>query len=67
MRIHTLKSGSKGNSTLVWTDRTKILVDCGISGKAAQTEIKKLGIDPSELDAVVITHEHSDHIRVSAF
>ena len=63
MKLHPLKSGSKGNSCLVYTDKTKILVDCGISGKAVRSAMARVGISPGELDGIVVTHEHSDHIK----
>ena len=63
MNIHSLKSGSKGNSCLVYTDKTKILVDCGISGKAVKNAMAEVGVTPEELDGIVVTHEHSDHIK----
>ncbi len=63
MKLHPLKSGSKGNSCLVYTDKTKILVDCGISGKAVRSAMARVGISPEELDGIVVTHEHSDHIK----
>lgn len=63
MQLKSLKSGSKGNASLVYTSSTKILVDCGISGKAVKDGMEKLGISPDELDGIVVTHEHYDHIK----
>ncbi len=63
MNLKSLKSGSKGNASLVYTDSTKILVDCGISGKAVKSGMESIGLEPGMLDAIVITHEHSDHIK----
>lgn len=63
MKLHSLKSGSKGNASLVYTNNTKILVDCGISGKGVKSAMDEIGIDPSEINGIVITHEHNDHIK----
>jgi phosphoribosyl 1,2-cyclic phosphodiesterase len=48
---------------LIYTEKTKILVDCGISGKAAISSLEKIGINPAEIDGILITHEHADHIK----
>ncbi|MEG2380125.1 MAG: MBL fold metallo-hydrolase [Oscillospiraceae bacterium] len=63
MKICTLKSSSRGNAILVYTDTTKILVDCGVSGKALELGLKDAGVLASDIDAMVITHEHIDHIK----
>lgn len=63
MQLKSLKSGSRGNSSIVYTKDTKILVDCGISGKAVKEGMEKYGLSPEEIDAIVITHEHNDHIK----
>ncbi len=61
MRLCSIRSGSKGNAILAWTEKTKILIDCGISGKEAEKGVRDLGLDPEKLDALLITHEHQDH------
>lgn len=63
IRLCTLSSGSSGNAVLFEADGTKILIDCGITGKAATERLCGVGVDPSELAAVLVTHEHIDHIR----
>lgn len=63
LKLCTLSSGSSGNAVFAEADGTKILIDCGITGKAASDRLCALGIDPSELDAIFVTHEHIDHIR----
>lgn len=63
MEIIPLRSGSCGNAALVFTEKTKILVDCGVSGRTAENAVRELGISPDELNAIVVTHEHSDHIK----
>lgn len=62
LRIATLASGSSGNCTLVSDGCTHILIDAGISARRITTGLKALGVDPAELAAVLVTHEHSDHI-----
>lgn len=62
LQIATLASGSSGNCTLVSDGKTHILIDAGISARRITTGLKALGIDPGELSAILITHEHSDHI-----
>jgi len=57
-----LASGSRGNSTMVCSGSTRILVDAGISCRETFRRIKQLGEDPCRLSAILITHEHSDHI-----
>lgn len=63
MKLKSLKSGSKGNASLVYTKNTKILVDCGISGKAVKEAMAQLDISPEEINGIVVTHEHYDHIK----
>lgn len=62
MKLFSLRSGSRGNAALVYADNTKILVDCGISGKAAEAALSEVGVRPDELSGIVVTHEHTDHI-----
>jgi phosphoribosyl 1,2-cyclic phosphodiesterase len=57
-----LASGSSGNCALLATDRTRILVDAGLSFKALVKRLESAGEEPRSLNAVLITHEHSDHI-----
>ncbi|MGH2612178.1 MAG: MBL fold metallo-hydrolase [Rhabdochlamydiaceae bacterium] len=58
-----LASGSKGNSIFIGTKNSRILIDAGISHKATQDKLQLIGIDIRDIDAILITHEHVDHIR----
>lgn len=57
-----LASGSKGNCIYLGTNQTKILIDAGISAKAIQTRLSEINVDLADIDAILITHEHMDHI-----
>ena len=59
----SLYSGSSGNSLLVQSSNTKILIDAGESAKKITEALSLIGVQPHELDAVLITHEHSDHVK----
>lgn len=63
VEICTLFSGSSGNSTFVQTGNTRILIDCGDSGSRIEDSLSKIGIAPSSIDCILITHEHIDHIK----
>ena len=63
LKFYSLYSGSSGNSLLVKTENTNILVDAGVSSKKIETALTNLEIDPSSLDGILITHEHSDHVQ----
>lgn len=58
-----LASGSKGNSIYFGTDDTKILIDAGLSGKSTKERLAEIDVKVEELDAILITHEHTDHIQ----
>ena len=58
-----LYSGSSGNSSFIETDHAKILVDCGTSYKKIKEGLESINQDIHDLDAILITHEHSDHIK----
>jgi len=58
-----LASGSKGNCTYLNTGDTKILIDAGISGRATKNRLAELNVDISEIDAILVTHDHHDHIQ----
>jgi phosphoribosyl 1,2-cyclic phosphodiesterase len=58
-----LASGSKGNCLYVGTESTKILIDAGLSGKATKERLSEIGVSLDQIDAILITHEHIDHIR----
>ena len=58
----SLGSGSKGNSYLVADENNKILIDAGFSSKIVETRLESIGVKPNEINGIVITHEHSDHI-----
>lgn len=59
--LHTLASGSEGNSLLVSAGGTHILVDAGISARRITTALLSLGLTPGDIAGVLVTHEHSDH------
>ena len=61
-RLLTLYSGSSGNSVFVSSGSTNILIDAGKSAKALCNALKQIGSDIKEIDAIFITHEHSDHV-----
>jgi phosphoribosyl 1,2-cyclic phosphodiesterase len=58
-----LASGSKGNSIYIGTGFTKLLIDVGLSAKAILARLCDIGVSIEEIDAILITHEHIDHIR----
>lgn len=62
MDFAPLFSGSSGNATYVRIDDTRLLVDAGLSGTRIAAELQKLDVDPGMLSALLVTHEHSDHI-----
>lgn len=62
LKLVSLASGSKGNSTLILSNSTAILVDAGVSYTRIASELVPFGLKPSDIDGVVVTHEHSDHI-----
>ncbi|MCM1159311.1 MAG: MBL fold metallo-hydrolase [Clostridium sp.] len=62
MRLCSLYSGSSGNAIYVGTNDTHVLIDVGVSMKKVVTALHSIEVKPEELDAILITHEHSDHI-----
>lgn len=63
MKLSVLSSGSKGNTTYIETEETKILIDAGNSSKYIIDSLNELNVDIKDIDAVLITHVHSDHIK----
>ena len=63
LAICVLASGSKGNSTYITDGETSILIDAGLSGIEIQRRLSSRGLNPENLDAIIVTHEHSDHVR----
>ena len=63
LKFCSLYSGSSGNSLYIQSDNTKILVDAGVSGKKIIEALDSINVLPEELDAILITHEHIDHIK----
>jgi phosphoribosyl 1,2-cyclic phosphodiesterase len=63
LRFTVLSSGSTGNATVVSTDTASVLIDAGLSGKKIEELMKEREISGHELDAILVTHEHSDHIK----
>lgn len=62
MQVHVLASGSTGNAIFLDFKHTKILVDAGISTRRIKNSLEELGVGIEELDGVMITHEHRDHV-----
>ena len=63
LQFCTLFSGSSGNVVYLATERGALLIDCGMSGKQTLDALSQAGLDPASIHAILITHEHSDHIK----
>ncbi|MDY3118241.1 MAG: MBL fold metallo-hydrolase [Peptoniphilus sp.] len=63
MKFCAIASGSSGNCQYIETNEKKILIDAGLSGKAIEENLRAVGVDPSGLDAIFVTHEHNDHVK----
>ena len=61
--LSVLASGSRGNSTYVATERVRLLVDGGLSARELERRLFSIGASPKELNGIVVTHEHVDHVR----
>ncbi len=63
LRFAALGSGSSGNSALVFSDQTRLLIDAGMSAKQLRLRLGALGVEPEGLGGILLTHEHGDHTR----
>jgi len=63
VRFASLGSGSKGNAWLVESGTTRVMLDCGFGVREAQARLARLGLQAGDLDAILLSHEHSDHVR----
>jgi phosphoribosyl 1,2-cyclic phosphodiesterase len=66
IRFASLGSGSEGNSLLVEVDGTRILADCGFALGEAVMRLARHGVEPDSIDAILVTHEHDDHVGGAA-
>lgn len=62
MRFASLGSGSRGNALLVEADGTRVLIDCGFGPRELGRRLARLGVEAGDVDAILVTHEHSDHV-----
>ncbi|MCB1803323.1 MAG: MBL fold metallo-hydrolase [Gammaproteobacteria bacterium] len=62
-RFASLGSGSRGNATLIEAGATRVLVDCGFAARELVARCERLAFDPASLSAILVTHEHGDHMR----
>ncbi|PCJ46080.1 MAG: MBL fold metallo-hydrolase [Moraxellaceae bacterium] len=63
MRFASIGSGSEGNGTLISCGETLILLDCGFSAKETVRRLREKQVEPEQLTAILVTHEHADHIK----
>ena len=63
MEVCSIASGSSGNCVYVGSGDTHLLIDAGISGKRIEEGLSSIGVDKNGLSAILLTHEHSDHIQ----
>ncbi len=63
LKFCSLYSGSTGNSLFVESDNVKLLVDSGVSAKKVEDGLNSIGINITDIDAILVTHEHTDHIQ----
>ena len=63
LTVCPLVSGSAGNSIYISCGGVKLLVDCGVSAARVEAGLREIGVSVDELDGVLITHEHVDHVR----
>jgi len=63
MKVKVIASGSKGNSTLIRTNKINLLIDMGITYQYLASELDKINFNPKDINAILITHTHNDHIK----
>jgi phosphoribosyl 1,2-cyclic phosphodiesterase len=63
MRFSVLASGSSGNAIYIESARSRVLIDAGLSGREIRRRLEIINVDPETLDALILTHEHTDHIK----
>ncbi|HOP46475.1 MAG TPA: MBL fold metallo-hydrolase [Desulfobacteraceae bacterium] len=63
MKFSVLASGSSGNACYIEKGNTRVIIDAGLSSREIERRLGYIGVDPKSLDALIITHEHSDHIK----
>lgn len=63
MRFCSLGSGSRGNATVLEAGGTRLLIDCGFSRRELEQRLARAGLVAGELDGILLTHEHADHVR----
>lgn len=62
MRFASLGSGSEGNALVVEAGRSRVLLDCGFSATETARRLARLDLEPAAIDAILVTHEHADHV-----
>ncbi len=61
MRFAALASGSRGNALIVESGGTRVMLDCGLAPRETERRLARLALAPADIDAILVTHEHSDH------
>ncbi|HEX7122038.1 MAG TPA: MBL fold metallo-hydrolase [Gemmatimonadaceae bacterium] len=67
MKVHVLGSGSGGNAVVLESERERVLVDAGFSPRMLSARMKQLDVAPESISALIVTHEHGDHVRGARF
>ncbi|HSA55668.1 MAG TPA: MBL fold metallo-hydrolase, partial [Gemmatimonadaceae bacterium] len=67
MKVHVLGSGSGGNAVVLDSGRERVLVDAGFSPRRLKERLERVGLAPESVSALIVTHEHGDHISGARF